>query len=136
MALAYRAGVPLKDMEFVQYHPTGMPGTGILITEATRGEGGYLRNVKDERFLVDYDYGVGQKAELGPRDMISRAIIQEFEAGRGFQGKYGDYAALDLTHLGEAKIMERCPSCASWRRPTSASTPCTSTSRSARWSTT
>jgi fumarate reductase flavoprotein subunit len=109
MALAYRAGVPLKDMEFVQYHPTGMPGTGILITEATRGEGGYLRNSKDERFLVDYDYGVGQKAELGPRDMISRAIIQEFEAGRGFQGKYGNYAALDLTHLGEEKIDTKLP---------------------------
>ena len=59
MALAYRAGVALKDMEFVQYHPTGLPGTGILITEATRGEGGYLKNAKGERFLVDYDYGVG-----------------------------------------------------------------------------
>jgi fumarate reductase flavoprotein subunit len=109
MALAYQAGVPLKDMEFVQYHPTGLPGTGILITEATRGEGGYLRNSKDERFLVDYDYGVGQKAELGPRDMISRAIIQEFEAGRGFEGKHGNYAALDLTHLGEEKIDSRLP---------------------------
>jgi fumarate reductase flavoprotein subunit len=109
MALAYRAGVALKDMEFVQYHPTGLPGTGILITEATRGEGGYLRNNKDERFLVEYDYGVGHKAELGPRDMISRAIIQEFEAGRGFEGPYGEYAGLDLTHLGEAHIMERLP---------------------------
>jgi fumarate reductase flavoprotein subunit len=109
MALAYDAGVPLKDMEFVQYHPTGLPGTGILITEATRGEGGYLRNNKDERFLVEYDYGVGQKAELGPRDMISRAVIQEFEAGRGFEGKYGQYCALDLTHLGEEKIMSRLP---------------------------
>ena len=86
MALAYRAGVGLKDMEFVQYHPTGLPGTGILITEATRGEGGYLRNNKGERFLVEYDYGVGNKAELGPRDMISRAIVQEIEAGRGFKG--------------------------------------------------
>ncbi|MBW2230042.1 MAG: FAD-binding protein [Deltaproteobacteria bacterium] len=109
MALAYRAGVPLKDMEFVQYHPTGLPGTGILITEATRGEGGYLRNNKDERFLVEYDYGVGQKAELGPRDMISRAIIQEFEAGRGFENQYGQYCALDLTHLGEEKIMSKLP---------------------------
>jgi len=109
MALAYDAGVPLKDMEFVQYHPTGLPGTGILITEATRGEGGYLRNSKDERFLVEYDYGVGQKAELGPRDMVSRAIIQEFEAGRGLEGKFGQYAALDLTHLGEEKIMSRLP---------------------------
>ena len=109
MALAYRAGVPLKDMEFVQYHPTGLPGTGILITEATRGEGGYLRNSKGERFLVEYDYGVGNKAELGPRDMISRAIVQEIEAGRGFSGAYGDYVHLDLTHLGEEKINFRLP---------------------------
>jgi fumarate reductase flavoprotein subunit len=109
MALAYRAGVPLKDMEFVQYHPTGLPGTGILITEATRGEGGYLRNAKGERFLVEYDYGVGKKAELGPRDMISRAIVQEIEAGRGFSGVHGDHVVLDLTHLGEDKIMQRLP---------------------------
>ncbi len=109
MALAYNAGVALKDMEFVQYHPTGLPGTGILITEASRGEGGYLRNTKDERFLVEYDYGVGTKAELGPRDMVSRAIIQEFEAGRGFDGPYGNYVGLDLTHLGEEKIMARLP---------------------------
>lgn len=109
MALAYREGVGLKDMEFLQYHPTGLPGTGILITEASRGEGGYLRNAKDERFLVEYDYGVGQKAELGPRDMISRAIIQEFEAGRGFENRYGQYCALDLTHLGEEHIMSKLP---------------------------
>jgi fumarate reductase flavoprotein subunit len=109
MALAYREGVGLKDMEFVQYHPTGLPGTGILITEASRGEGGYLRNANDERFLVEYDYGVGQKAELGPRDMISRAIIQEFEAGRGFENRYGQYCALDLTHLGEEHIMSKLP---------------------------
>jgi fumarate reductase flavoprotein subunit len=109
MALAYREGVPLKDMEFVQYHPTGLPGTGILITEATRGEGGYVKNNEDERFLVTRDYGVGTKAELGPRDMISRAIVQEIEAGRGFEGPYGAYVHLDLTHLGEAKIDERLP---------------------------
>jgi len=109
MVLAYQAGVPLKDMEFVQYHPTGLPGTGILITEATRGEGGFLRNAKGERFLVDYDYGVGKKAELGPRDMISRAIIGEFEAGRGVEGPYGLCAHLDLTHLGEEKIDTRLP---------------------------
>ncbi len=109
MALAYREGVPLKDMEFVQYHPTGLPGTGILITEASRGEGGYLVNKEGERFLVTRDYGVGKKAELGPRDMISRAIIQEIEAGRGFEGAYGAYVHLDLRHLGEAKIMERLP---------------------------
>ena len=109
MALAYRAGVPLKDMEFVQYHPTGLPGTGILITEATRGEGGYLRNAKGERFLVEYDYGVGNKAELGPRDMISRAIVQEIEAGRALSGVHGDHVLLDLTHLGEEKINQRLP---------------------------
>jgi fumarate reductase flavoprotein subunit len=109
MALAYRAGVPLKDMEFCQYHPTGLPGTGILITEATRGEGGHLKNSKGERFLVDYDYGVGNKAELGPRDMISRAIVQEVRAGRGIKGPYGEFVHLDLTHLGEAKLMERLP---------------------------
>jgi fumarate reductase flavoprotein subunit len=109
MSLAYRAGVPLKDMEFMQYHPTGLPGTGILITEATRGEGGYLRNANGERFLVEYDYGVGQKAELGPRDMISRAIIREIEAGRGVKGPYGEHVYLDLTHLGEEKIDFRLP---------------------------
>ena len=109
MALAYRAGVPLKDMEFVQYHPTGLPGTGILITEAARGEGGYLKNAKGERFLVDYDYGVGHKAELGPRDMISRAIVQEIQAGRGIKGPYGEYVHLDLRHLGEAQIDSRIP---------------------------
>ncbi|MBW1842970.1 MAG: FAD-binding protein, partial [Deltaproteobacteria bacterium] len=109
MALAYRAGVALKDMEFVQYHPTGLPGTGILITEATRGEGGYVINSEGERFLATRDYGVGTKAELGPRDMISRAIIQEIEAGRGFSGPYGEYVHLDLRHLGEEKIVARLP---------------------------
>jgi len=109
MALAYRAGVPLEDMEFVQYHPTGLPGTGILITEAARGEGGTVKNADGERFLVTRDYGVGTKAELGPRDMISRAIIQEIEAGRGIKGPYGDYVHLDLTHLGEAHIDAKLP---------------------------
>ena len=109
MALAYRAGVGLKDMEFVQYHPTGLPGTGILITEASRGEGGYVINSEGERFLVTRDYGVGQKAELGPRDMISRAEILEIEAGRGVKGPYGEYVLLDLRHLGEEKIMAKLP---------------------------
>jgi fumarate reductase flavoprotein subunit len=109
MALAYRAGVPLEDMEFVQYHPTGLPGTGILITEAARGEGGVLKNADGERFLVARDYGVGTKAELGPRDIISRAIIQEIDAGRGVKGPYGDYVHLDLTHLGEAHIDAKLP---------------------------
>jgi len=111
MALAYREGVALKDMEFVQYHPTGLPGTGILITEAARGEGGYLLNSEGERFLTTRDYGVGTKAELGPRDMISRALIQEFEAGRGITlpGKPGHYAHLDLRHLGKEKLETRLP---------------------------
>ncbi len=109
MALAYRTGVPLKDMEFVQYHPTGLPGTGILITEATRGEGGQLKNADGERFLVTRDYGVGSKAELGPRDMISRAIVQEIEAGRGVKGPYGEHIHLDLTDLGEEKIDRQLP---------------------------
>jgi len=109
MALAYRAGVGLKDMEFLQYHPTGLPGTGILITEASRGEGGYVLNAEGERFLVTRDYGVGQKAELGPRDMISRAEILEIEAGRGVKGPYGEHVLLDLRHLGEAKIMAKLP---------------------------
>jgi fumarate reductase flavoprotein subunit len=111
MALAYREGVALEDMEFVQYHPTGLPGTGILITEAARGEGGYLLNSEGERFLTTRDYGVGTKAELGPRDMISRAIIQEIEAGRGISlpGKLGQYAHLDLRHLGREKLEARLP---------------------------
>ena len=109
MSLAYREGVPLKDMEFVQYHPTGLPGTGILITEASRGEGGYVRNKDGERFLVTRDYGVGKKAELGPRDMISRAIMREIAAGRGVEGPYGQHVWLDLTHLGEEVINARLP---------------------------
>ncbi len=111
MAIAYREGVALKDMEFVQYHPTGLPGTGILITEASRGEGGYLINSEGERFLTTRDYGVGTKAELGPRDMISRAIIQEIEAGRGIEvpGKLGRYVNLDLRHIGKEKLEARLP---------------------------
>ena len=106
MALAYRAGVPLKDMEFVQFHPTGMPSTGILITEAVRGEGGYLTNAEGERFLERY---VPAKMELGPRDIISRAMTTEFEEGRGFHSSYGDYMHLDVRHLGEQKIDEKLP---------------------------
>src|SRR6266536_1060819 len=106
MALAYRAGVPLKDMEFVQFHPTGLPHTGILITEGARGEGGYLVNKDGERFLTRY---VPSKMELGPRDIISRAMITEFEAGRGFTGPYGNYMHLDVRHLGEEVIDHKLP---------------------------
>jgi fumarate reductase flavoprotein subunit len=110
MALAYRAGVPLKDMEFVQYHPTGLPGTGILITEATRGEGGRIFNGRGERFLeTKPEYGVGSKLELGPRDMISRAIFREIQAGNGIAGPFGEYVHLDLTHLGRELLEKRLP---------------------------
>ena len=106
MALAYRAGVGLKDMEMVQFHPTGLPFTGILITEAVRGEGGYLTNKDGERFLKRY---VPNKMELGPRDIISRAMITEFEEGRGFTGAHGQYMHLDVRHLGEAVIDQKLP---------------------------
>ena len=106
MALSYRAGGPLKDMEFVQYHPTGLPGTGILITEASRSEGGYLLNSEGERYLSAY---TPDRMELGPRDMLSRAFIQEQRANRVFEGPYGEYVHLDIRHLGEDRIMERLP---------------------------
>jgi len=106
MALAYRAGVGLKDMEMVQFHPTGLPFTGILITEAVRGEGGYLLNKDGERFLKRY---VPNKMELGPRDIISRAMTTEFEEGRGFEGPHGKYMHLDVRHLGEELIDRKLP---------------------------
>ncbi len=106
MALAYRAGVPLKDMEMVQFHPTCLPGTGILITEAARGEGGTLINKDGERFMKTY---LPSKMELGPRDILSRSEIQEIRAGRGFEGPHGAYVGLDLRHLGEKAIDERLP---------------------------
>src|SRR5438034_5786208 len=106
MSLAYRAGAGLKDMEMVQFHPTGLPFTGILITEAVRGEGGYLLNNQGERFLKRY---VPNKMELGPRDIISRAMITEFEEGRGFDGPHGKYMHLDVRHLGEKVIDRKLP---------------------------
>ena len=106
MALAYRAGVGLKDMEMVQFHPTGLPFTGILITEAVRGEGGFLYNNQGERFLKRYVPG---KMELGPRDIISRAMTTEFEEGRGFEGPHGKYMHLDVRHLGEDLIDRKLP---------------------------
>lgn len=117
MAMAYRHGVPLRDMEFVQYHPTGLPGSGILITEAARGEGGILANKDGYRYLQDYGLGpetpLGQPEnkymELGPRDKLSQAFWHEQQKGR--TGKYGDsdVTFLDLRHLGEAHINERLP---------------------------
>ncbi len=106
LAIAYRAGVPLKDMEFVQFHPTGLIPSGILMTEACRGEGGYLRNRNGERFMERY---APERMELAPRDVVARAMWTEIIEGRGFEGPYGPYIALDLTHLGEEKIEERLP---------------------------
>ena len=115
MALAFLAGAPLKDMEFVQYHPTGLPFTGILITEATRAEGGYLVNKDGYRYLQDYDLGKPQpepvlrSMELGPRDRLSQAFIKERERGRTIEGPHGHVVNLDLRHLGEKKIDDRNP---------------------------
>lgn len=105
-AMTYRAGGPIKDMEFIQFHPSGLMRTGILITEASRGEGGYLYNKDNKRFMENY---APSKMELAPRDIVSRSIIEEILAGRGFQGTYGSYIHLDLRHLGEAKIMDKLP---------------------------
>ena len=100
MSLAYRAGIPLKDMEFVQYHPTGLPGTGILITEAARGEGAYLLNSENERFMLRY---APEFKELASRDVVSRCEQTEIDEGRGIDG----CVLLDLRHLGEKYISER-----------------------------
>ncbi len=115
MALAYRAGVPLKDMEFVQYHPTGLPFTGILITEAARAEGGYLVNKDGYRYLQDYALGkpqpqpVFRSMELGPRDRLSQAFMKELEKGRTTDTPYGPVVHLDLRHLGHKKIDAKIP---------------------------
>ena len=107
LALAYRAGIPLEDMEFLQFHPTGLVPSGILITEACRGEGGYLVNSKGERFMNKY---APSKLELAPRDLISRSETTEIEEGRGFKEPHGlDYIYLDLRHLGAKKINESLP---------------------------
>jgi fumarate reductase flavoprotein subunit len=115
MALAYRAGAPLKDMEFVQYHPTGLPFTGILITEAARSEGGYLLNKDGYRYLQDYNLGtpepkpVLRSMELGPRDRLSQAFVREQEKGRTVEGPYGPVVNLDLRHLGAKTINAKLP---------------------------
>jgi fumarate reductase flavoprotein subunit len=115
MALAYRAGAPLKDMEFVQYHPTGLPFTGILITEAARAEGGYLINKDGYRYLQDYHLGkpepkpVFRSMELGPRDRLSQAFVKEVEKGRTIETPYGPVVHLDLRHLGEKVINTKLP---------------------------
>lgn len=107
LAMAYRAGLPLEDLEFLQFHPTGLIPSGILMTEACRGEGGYLRNVNGDRFMEKY---AASKMELAPRDIVSRSEMTEILEGRGFKGPRGlDYVHLDLTHLGAEKIKERLP---------------------------
>jgi len=103
--MAYRAGIALKDMEFVQFHPTGILPSGILITEGARGEGGYLINSEGERFMKKY---APKKLELASRDVVSRAMMQEIQQGRGFKHESGvDCLKLDLTHLRADKIKEK-----------------------------
>jgi succinate dehydrogenase / fumarate reductase, flavoprotein subunit len=104
VALAYRHGVPMEDMEFYQFHPTGIVGLGILLSEAARGEGGYLINDKGERFMERY---APTLMELAPRDMVSRAIHQEIRAGLGIGGK--DFVYLDVRHLGREVIETKLP---------------------------
>ncbi|HEX9784084.1 MAG TPA: fumarate reductase (quinol) flavoprotein subunit [Opitutaceae bacterium] len=120
MALAWRAGTPLKDMEFIQFHPTGLPGTGILITEACRGEGGILVNKDGYRYLQDYGLGKPldihdprhpqlRSMELGPRDRLSQVFVKEQEKGRTLKGPYGDFVHLDIRHLGAGRIHKKLP---------------------------
>ena len=117
MALAYRHGVPLRDMEFVQYHPTGLPGCGVLMTEGCRGEGGVLTNKDGYRYLQDYGLGPetplghpkSKYMELGPRDRVSQAFWQEQKKGRTIKTHLGDVVNLDLRHLGADYLHERLP---------------------------
>jgi len=107
-AVLARRGIPLEDMEFFQFHPTGMKGLGILITEAVRGEGGILRNNTGERFMERY---ASTLLDLAPRDMVSRAIMTEIRAGKGIRGdkKIDDYVHLDATHLGKEVLEAKLP---------------------------
>lgn len=106
LGMAARAGIPLEDMEFWQFHPTGVAGAGVLLTEGCRGEGGLLRNKNGERFMERYAPNL---KDLAPRDFVSRSMDQEIKEGRGC-GPNGDYVVLDLTHLGVETIMKRLPS--------------------------
>jgi succinate dehydrogenase / fumarate reductase, flavoprotein subunit len=106
IGIAYKANVPIKDMEFVQFHPTALIGTNILMTEACRGEGGYLTNKDGERFMARY---VPTAMELAPRDIVSRSIQTEINEGRGLEHPLGKYINLDLRHLGAQKILDKLP---------------------------
>lgn len=111
LGMCAAAGLPLEDMEFVQFHPTGLYPVGVLISEAVRGEGAYLRNSNGERFMKNY---APNQMELAPRDITSRAIVLEIRAGRGINpggSAGGAYVHLDLTHMGKEKIMSRVPFC-------------------------
>jgi succinate dehydrogenase / fumarate reductase flavoprotein subunit len=102
-AMAYRAGVPMEDMEFIQFHPTTLPSTGVLITEGVRGEGGILYNEEGERFMFEYGYA-NNDGELASRDVVSRAELTEVNEGRGIED---EYVHLDMRHLGEERIIDR-----------------------------
>ena len=106
IGLAYKAGIPMKDMEFVQFHPTCLIGTNILMTEGARGEGGYLVNKEGKRFMENY---APKMMELAPRDIVSRSIQTEIEQGRAFEGELGKYVHLDIRHLGAEKIIGKLP---------------------------
>ncbi|WP_373480738.1 FAD-binding protein [Geminocystis sp.] len=111
LGMCAAAGLPLEDMEFVQFHPTGLYPVGVLISEAVRGEGAYLRNSEGDRFMENY---APNQMELAPRDITSRAIVLEIRAGRGIHpdgSAGGAYVHLDLTHMGKEKIMSRVPFC-------------------------
>jgi len=106
MTMVYRNGVALKDMEFIQFHPTALVPSGVLITGGARGEGGYLINAQGERFMKHY---APERMELASRDIVARAETEEIQQGHGLDGRYGSYIGLDLRHLGEDKINERLP---------------------------
>ncbi|WP_044259143.1 FAD-binding protein, partial [Richelia intracellularis] len=111
LAMTAMAGLPLQDMEFVQFHPTGLYPVGVLISEAVRGEGAYLINSQGERFMANY---APSRMELAPRDITSRAITSEIRAGRGINpdgSPGGPFVYLDLRHMGKEKIMSRIPFC-------------------------